>query len=758
MATYVTDPLDHPKSDRDRVDEILRGLAAAAKRCETAETFYADMAERAATIAVERIAIWKATAESEPLCVWDSRAKARLCMKRGLTRFDEAGIAWEIASCPNGPTSFQLEPSDAGESIAAVSMREVVWSVIGSGKPAHQEPTHQAQSGRTDYPFPGGGWLVVPWLGSDGQHGAISMGLSVDAVWSVEARYLPVAAAMAEIVSDFQNRLASIQLRRRLEIQSRVEAFAKEIHLSLDLTQAAFRIANDGRTVCDCDRLSVVVRGLSAKSRWRVQAISGADKVHRHSPAAAELARLCNVLAPTGQVLWYGRGGEELPPQIESALDDYLDASPAVALCVVPLYVVDEPNGDEIGRDVEGGSEPKMVAATSLWTNPQEQVGAGNSGLESANVCGAGTSQTQQMRSRPFGFLIFENFHRQLDDTSRLAIGEMVDHSQIALTHALRVQAIPLSRMWMSLSRQRVWSRCGSPALIASLVVMALAVGLIAIPATVQVRIGGELQPVVRQEIFAPSDAVVTAVHVDHGQTVVEGQTLLELRSTELDLAIQQVDGEMGLARNRLAAVRSEKLQLRPSDPDSRLRQQRLSAEEDQQVHQVQSLERQKAMLNQQSDQLVVRAPVAGTVLTWNAQQRLAARPLRRGETLLTVADTEGLWQVEMRVPSRLAGRIIAAQKAIANNPDQFAQTATVSLTTDPGRSIDAQITKIADRMTADDSGEMSLVVIASVDRHQIEHPVAGTTAIIRVDCGRGTLAEAWFYDLIDAIRLRLPF
>src|SRR6185369_11176658 len=138
----------------------------------------------------------------------------------------------------------------------------------------------------------------------------------------------------------------------------------------------------------------------------------------------------------------------------------------------------------------------------------------------------------------------------------------------------------------------------------------------------------GELQPLERHEVFAPRDGVVTAIRVDHGQSVAAGQPLVDMRSPELDLEIQRVDGELETARKRLAAAQSERLQMRPSDTDARLRQRRLTAEEEQYLQQVRDLTSRQKMLAEQQKELIVRSPIAGEVVTWNVKQQLASRPL----------------------------------------------------------------------------------------------------------------------------------
>src|SRR5262249_47691124 len=193
-----------------------------------------------------------------------------------------------------------------------------------------------------------------------------------------------------------------------------------------------------------------------------------------------------------------------------------------------------------------------------------------------------------------------------------------------ALTHARQLAAIPGHRFWLRMSRDGWLSRFSSKVAAVSLVVAATAAALVLIPADVKISARGELQPAERHDVFAPRDGVVTAIHVDEGQSVAADEPLLEMRSPELDLEIQRVDGELETARKRLAAAQSERLQTRPTDNDARLRQRRLTADEEQYQQQVRDLTNRQKMLVEQQKDLIVRSPIAGEVVTWNVQQKLA--------------------------------------------------------------------------------------------------------------------------------------
>ncbi|MBW8884810.1 MAG: HlyD family efflux transporter periplasmic adaptor subunit, partial [Planctomycetia bacterium] len=403
----------------------------------------------------------------------------------------------------------------------------------------------------------------------------------------------------------------------------------------------------------------------------------------------------------SGEPLWHitGEQPQELPPQIGEALSAYLDVSPAVALAVVPL--VPPPKGN--------------------------------------------------IEQPPVGVLVLEQYERPLEAATRDLVGAISEHSRLAIANAEQLAAIPGHKFWLTVARPGWLSRWSSRTLAAAVALTAIVVTLIAVPADVRIKARGELQPAVRNDVFAPRDGVVTKIHVDHGQTVHAGDALVEIRSPELDLEMQRVAGELETARKRLAAAQSERLQLKSSDTDARLRQRRLTAEEEQYQQQVRDLADRQSMLQKELEALIVRCPLNGEVITWNVQQQLNARPLKRGDALLTVADIDGPWQLELKVPSRRAGRLLAARGDV-HRPVSFV------LATKPGQTLEGKVTEIAPRLEIDESGESYILTTVEVPRDEIDNRAPGATAFARIDCGRGTLAEAWFHDLIDAARLWMPF
>lgn len=561
------------------------------------------------------------------------------------------------------------------------------------------EPARIAEVIRCQTPSrPNARVMLVPWTSIDGDRGAVAIRWdeAEAARPSAAPRQLELAAAVAEIVARSHALSTRRELEQKLSRQTGWDTFGNRIHASLDLKETAYAIANEARPLIGCDRVWVLVR---RGNRFAVAAVSGAEHVHRHSPSAQRLELLGERIAATGEPFWYSAAdGEalatELPPQIAEPLGDYLDVAPATSLAI----------------------EPILPTRTDAVPSP-----------------------------KPIALIIAERFTEPLTPSQRETLKRVAPLATAAVINAGRVERIPGRGFWFRLADRRWLSRWPAWG-VATAAITAAAIGmLLLVPADIRVRARGEIVPTRRQDVFAPRDGVVVAVLVDSGQTVTQGQPLLELRSTELDLESQRVEGELGVARQRLAVTRSQRLQIRPGDAESRARERRLTAEEDLINQEIGSLQQRTEILLKQREELTVRAPLGGQVLTWNTQQRLTGRPLRRGDSLLTIADIRGPWQGEFRVPARQSGRLLAHHRrepSSLTETDGLAETngspeakglgasqvgaittidgrpakVEVALTTAPGQWIDGTLTQWSSRTQIDESGEASLLVTVDLD------------------------------------------
>ena len=101
--------------------------------------------------------------------------------------------------------------------------------------------------------------------------------------------------------------LKSHQLRHfadRQTLWTQLEDFTHRVHASLDPRETAYTIANEGRRLIECDRVSVAVR---RGRRCTIEAVSGQDVFDKRSNTVRLLGRLATAVVRSGE--WVARIG-----------------------------------------------------------------------------------------------------------------------------------------------------------------------------------------------------------------------------------------------------------------------------------------------------------------------------------------------------------------------------------------------------------------------------------------------------------------
>jgi multidrug efflux pump subunit AcrA (membrane-fusion protein) len=546
--------------------------------------------------------------------------------------------------------------------------------------------------------------VLSPWSGEGeaDSAGVVEVLQRSGASPSAQQGYLRLLAALCEVVADFHRARRLRTFQHRIESFGRFERFSQRVHRGLDLRTTAYEIANEGRRLIGCDRVSVtVVRG----STCRLLATSGVDSINRRANTVARLERLSRAVAAVDQPLWYTGAGDDLPPEIEEPLAAYVDQSHARALAILPL---------EIPAAQESSEKPRVV-----------------------------------------GTLVVEQFRGGIDEPMRATVEAALAHSALALANAMEIHNAPLLRLARALGKAGWFvgvRHVGKT--VAALVALALAaIALAVVPADFEIEARGELQPLVRRDVFAPVDGAIGDLQVDHAQPVDADQLLLRMRKPELDFEFQRVWGELQTARKRLATTEAERLQNPRETADQRRRHSELTAQEEELRELVSSLQQQYEILEQQKSELAVRSPIGGEVLTWNLKQLLAARPVNRGQVLMTVADLEGPWVLELRVPDDRVAHVMAARQVLGEDLD-----VSFILAADPGARRRGRLQRVGARTEVSESDEAFVLSIVTVNRDEIPELVPGSEVTAKIHCGRRSLGYVWFHELWEAIQTWVLF
>lgn len=541
--------------------------------------------------------------------------------------------------------------------------------------------------------------LACPWAVDDELAGVVEVFQRPGAGPEAERGYLRFLQAMCELLADFHRNSQLRQLRQRAAEWRDLDQFAEQVHRGLDLQATAYAIANEGRRVLGCDRVSVLV---CRSGRCRLLAVSGVDVVERRAGLVRALEHLSSAVASFGEPLWYPRPPADRPPQIESRLAAYLDESHPRAIAVVPLKPAEASDGSSAGRAPE-----------------------------------------------TLGALVVEQFRGEFDERTATGVSSLVGHSATALANSLELDRLPMAGWLRALGKARwfVEARQLPKTVLAILATGAFVALLTFMPADFRVEARGELQPADARDVFAPADGVVAEVRTAHGQQVRADQVLLMLRKPELDLEFKRVGGELQTARKKLASVEAERLQSPRDAEEQRRRYGQLTAQHEELRELIASLEGQYAILNKKRSELEVRSPVAGQVLTWNLEQLLAARPVNRGQSLMTVANLQGPWQLELRIPDHRVAHVLTAQQAGAELDVSFV------LATEPGAQRRGTLTRLGMRTEVAEPDGAFVPALVKIDRNEIPELMPGATVTAKIDCGRRAVGYVWLHDLLDAVR-----
>lgn len=579
--------------------------------------------------------------------------------------------------------------------------RQLIAHVRDSGL-AISLPPHSGSPGHADGDNPSAFLLLLSPVVADGQTLAVVEILKQPGDFpAAPDGYLRFLSAACELAADYCRQQQLRALRASAAHWERLENFAQAVHGGLDLRHVAHAIANDGRQVLGCDRLSVaVLHGRKA----RLAAVSGVDAIDRRAAGVRRLEQLIAAVLATSEPLVHPEDSALLPPQIESALEAYLDQSQARRLTVLPLS----------GRADEGA------------------------------VVGA---------------LVVEDFSGAADETARQQLPAVASHGATALANALEYGSVPLVNIWrgLGLARWLVRRRQLPKTLLAVAGIAAAAAALVLVPVDFTVEGRGELLPKDRREVFAPSDGVVDEVHVAQGTSVAAGGILVVMRKPQLEFERTRVMGEMQTARKRLESLKATRLGSAAGGGTAagEAREQYLqrTAEEEETKELLKSLEEQLDVLKRESEELTVRSPIAGQVLTWDVAQTLSSRPVRRGQLLVSIGDIAGPWELELRVADDRIGHVFAAQQEAGAD-----LAVTFLLATDPDHQYEARIADVGMTTVTDEADGPQVLVTAHVDREAIPRLRPGASVVAKIRCGRRSLGYVWLHDIWDTIRTRVLF
>ncbi len=521
--------------------------------------------------------------------------------------------------------------------------------------------------------------------------------------------FLRLLEALCELAADFHHQRRLRVFQSLAEKSQQLEQFALDVHKSLDVATAASAIACEGRRLIGCDRLSVAVRRTRS---LRLAAVSGLESLDRRASIVRRLEDLANAVAAAGAPFWHSGEPGQLPPQISVPFHAWHDESHARTLAIIPLNSVstDKSSDDSSLHD----SEP------------------------------------------PFAALIVEQFGGERpDEAFQDLVGTVARQAELSLGNALEHENFPFFRLLTALREARWFveaRRLPKTALAALTLVTAIGL-LCVVPADFEIEGRGMLQPRDRRNVFARSEGIVSEIKIGDPPDCHAGDVLVVMTRSQLDFESTRVLGEIQTARKRLDSAHSSRLKMTQLTAADREKYNQLTAEEEEVKESLKSLEEQLEILNAQRDELIVKSPLTGSVITWNVRQLLEARPVQRGQVLMQVADLRGPWVLEVEVPDDRVGHVLAAR-----DKGQLDLDVSFMLATEPGIAYQGKIEKVAMATDVRPPEKANVLITVAIDREQIQRLRPGATAVSRIHCGRRAIGFVWFHSLWETIQKKVLF
>src|SRR5690606_32020966 len=113
---------------------------------------------------------------------------------------------------------------------------------------------------------------------------------------------------------------------------------------------------------------------------------------------------------------------------------------------------------------------------------------------------------------------------------------------------------------WVAIGRFFGWFRGRNLVIAAAVALGVTAAGsaLALVPWDYRVEGLGKTMPVIQREVFAPWDGDVVAIHVESGERVKKGDTLLQLESDDLRAELTSQEAELELKRGLLESLKTQ--------------------------------------------------------------------------------------------------------------------------------------------------------------------------------------------------------
>ncbi len=638
------------------------------------------------------------------------------------------GVVWTLEEGAGVKLEYQVNLRETGLAESEEAQQKhgrLLQQVIDRGEPA-LIPPHSGAGGEhaddmaanpTDF------LLVIAPIRSDrGVDGVVEIFQRTGARPTTQRGYLRFLNQICELAGEYLKNRRLRHFTHKQSLWEQLETFTALVHQALNSSETAYTIANEGRRLIGCDRVTVVLR---KGTKYKVAAISGQETFDRRSNVVRLLRKLATTVAKTGDDLWFDGDTTNLAPQVEKSVNAYVDESHTKHLAVLPLREAD------LEEEKPGERKHK----------------------KRENILGAIIIEQLVDSRQPEGML------QRVDVVRR--------HSSTSLTNAQAHENLFLLPLWRLLGKTRVLMTARN--LPKTLLVLFALVGAILamcyVPYDFNVVADGKLLPELRRDVFASQDGKVEEVTVRHGQKVVAGEIVAKQWSLDLEERMTQLAGQLDETLEEIRSARRQRQLLQGEVQKDDVEREEITGRLARLKVRQESLEKQKKLLELKKEQLVVTTPIDGKVITWKVEE-IKGRAVRRGQRLMEIADPASRWELEVYIPEAKMGHVVEQMQAMKQDDPKAKLQVNFILATHSAVRLSGQIEEM-DR-NAEVQGEQGNTVRVRVSFPQedlkklVDDPTnelkIGADVKAKIYCGQQPIGYVWFCDLFEFVQSRIFF
>lgn len=555
-------------------------------------------------------------------------------LRKGLDGIDApAGAVW--IKSPQGFLQQQCQQNIAQIGLddrpdGRAAHNQLLRFAFEKGKPGILGPRQRAEGDRsagnpTDYTL-----ALAPILTEDNQTLGI-VEIFQKPNWNPQD-VVTYTIQVAGYASNYLRNTSNRKVAGQEQVWTQLEVFSRQVHGSLNPTEVAYVVANEGRRMIGCDRISV---GIRHGKKVTIEAVSGADVVEKASQHIRLMRRLFDEVIKWGEKLVFrGTRDDTLPPKVLEALDAYLTEQSPKLLVLVPVR-------DEREKPKEGSKEalkPVRSAILMEMFDPPEVT--------------APLEQKMEV---------------------------VAAHSATALYNAAEMKRVPLKPLWWPL--MRVQQGLGGKArfwtyfTVATLLLLTLALTLIPYP--LKLDANGKLAPLDRVYIFPHADGQVVEVKVEPGQEILPGTPVAVVYKQEWAKEIVDLKSRLNGANDRIRQFSQPREAENRNDRSEREQNRVLAEIERNKIsEELNNYQRYHKCDLTKPGQFFVTAPsnrpsAATGIPLWKVVTQdlrdMKQKPANPKEPLMRVGNVSGGWEIVLKIPQKHMGKV---RKAFVESPE----------------------------------------------------------------------------------------